>query len=74
MTKGLGDTDGYERKEIKMYSKITYYHTLYKKDITCIVCGAVEFHYTDHAYVTFKSGGHGYLVDTQYIKKIEPIE
>ena len=56
-----------------MYMKITYYHTLYKKDVTAIVCGSIEFHYTDHAYITFKSGGHGYLVDAQYIKSIAPL-
>ena len=56
-----------------MYLKITYYHTLYKRDVTEI-CGEVKFHYTDHVYVTFASGGHGYLVDAKYIKAIEPIE
>ena len=57
-----------------MYAKITYYHTLYKRDVTLITCGKINFHFTDHAFVTFKSGGHGYLVDTQYIKCIEPME
>ncbi len=57
-----------------MYSRITFYHTLYKRDVTTIAGGAIEFHYTDHAYITFKSGGHEYLVDAQYVKKIEPVE
>lgn len=57
-----------------MYSKITYYHTLYKREVTEIVCGAIEFHYTDHAYVTFASMGHGCMVDAKYIRKIELLE
>ena len=54
--------------------KITYYHGGFKKEVTDIGCGAVEFHYTDHAYVTFKSGGRGYIVDAKHIRKIEPID
>ena len=57
-----------------MYTKITYYHTLYKRDVTDIVCGEIQFHHTDHTYVTFKSAGHGVLVDAQYIKSIEPMD
>lgn len=54
--------------------KIIFYHTLYKRDVEYMVFGNIEFHYEDHAYVTFKSGGHGYMVDAKYIKRIEPIE
>lgn len=54
--------------------KITYYHTLYKKEVTDIVCGSIDFRYTDHAVVIYHSGGHGHIVDTKYIKKIEPLE
>lgn len=57
-----------------MYTKITFYHTLYKKDITMIATGTIQFRYTNHTYATFKSGGRGYIVDAQYIKKIELME
>lgn len=52
--------------------KIVYYHTLYKKVITQLVCGDIEFkHIGNDDVVVFKSGGHGYLVNTKYIKRIE---
>ena len=53
--------------------KITFYHTLYKEDVT-MICGDIQFHYTDHAYVTFASMGSGYLVDAKHIKNITSIE
>lgn len=56
------------------YWKITYYHTLCGRYVTNNICGPVEFHYTDHSYVTFSSGGHGYMVDAKYIKEIAPID
>lgn len=51
--------------------KITYYHTLYKRDVTDIVCGGIEF---KNGYVVFSSSGHKYAVGLVYVKAIEPLE
>ena len=55
--------------------KITYYYTLYKREITRIVAGDIAFKTTEsNSYVIFHSGGHGYQIETKYIRKIEPLE
>ena len=54
-----------------MYNKITYYHTLYKRDVTEIVTGRIDFH-QDH--ITFFCMGHGQAVRYEYIKSIEPLD
>lgn len=46
---------------------ITYYHTLYKKDVEALVVGNIEFKGEE---VYFKSGGHGYAIRVEYIRSI----
>ena len=48
--------------------KITYFHTLYKKEVTANVCGEIEF---KDRMAWFSSGGHYYAVEVKYIRKIE---
>lgn len=52
--------------------QITYYHTLYKREITTLVIDG-EFEFKD-GRVVFSSGGHRYAVEFEYIRKIEPIK
>lgn len=47
--------------------KITYYDSLYKREVTSIVCGEIVF--KDGA-VNFSSGGHRYRIELQYVRKI----
>jgi hypothetical protein len=51
--------------------KVTYYSTLYKRDVTVIVLETVVF---DEGMIKFASGGHKYAVDLKYVKKIESLE
>lgn len=55
-----------------MYAmKITYYHTLYKRNVTDIVAGSIE---VKDGKVVFASGGHRYAVELENIVSIDPIE
>lgn len=55
-----------------MYAmKITYYHTLYKRNVTGIVAGSIE---VKDGKAVFASGGHKYAIDLDRIVSIEPIE
>lgn len=65
------DKAGSIERSKQMYNKITYYHTLYKRDVTELVTGKIEFH-QDH--ITFSCMGHGQAVRYEYIKSIEPQE
>lgn len=59
-----------------MYNKITYYHTLYKREETDI-CGEVEFQHDEthnQTYVVFASMGRKHMIEAKYVRKIEPIE
>lgn len=51
--------------------KITYYHTLYKRNVTDIVAGSIRI---KDGKAIFASGGHKYAIDLVYIVSIEPIE
>lgn len=48
--------------------KITYFHTLYKRNVTCNVAGNIEF---KDGYANFAAGGHRYSVGIEYIVAIE---
>lgn len=50
------------------YMKITYYNTLYKREVKLFVAGKVEF---KNGEAHFSSGGHGYAVPLEYVRKIE---
>ena len=55
-----------------MYAmRIRYYHTLYKREATMNVFGDIKF---EDGRAVFKSGGHGYAIEMEYIIRIEPIE
>lgn len=59
-----------------MYSKITYYHTLYKRNVEEIVCGAIEFEYCESAKevcAVFAHFGRMQMIPVKDIKKIEPM-
>lgn len=47
--------------------KITYYHTLYKKNVTALVAGDISF---KDGYVHFASFGRRYAIEAQYIVSI----
>lgn len=58
-----------------MYSKITYYDTLYKRIVTDIVAGAIEFENTPSGpAAVFCSMGHREMIHVKHIKSIEPLE
>lgn len=47
--------------------KITYYHTLYKQNVTALVAGDITF---KDGYVYFHSFGSGYAIEAKYIVSI----
>lgn len=51
--------------------KITYFHTLYKKNVTSIVFGDIEF---KDGQVYFSASGHRYAVLVEHIVSIQKIE
>jgi len=53
-------------------AKITYYHTLYKREVTELVRNG-EFEFKD-GRVVFNSFGHGVAIEFEYVRKIELIE
>ena len=60
------------RKECKMYQiKITYYHTLYKRNVTEHVADDIVF---KDGKAVFSSMGYRQAVEAEYIVSIEPIE
>ena len=65
------DKTGSIERSSQMYNKITYYHTLYKRDVTEIVTGRIDFH---QYHITFFCMGHGQAVRYEYIKSIEPLD
>ena len=50
--------------------KITYFHTLYNRNVTKITD---EIKFLEDGTAVFFSGGHGYLVRIDRIRKIEKI-
>lgn len=55
--------------------KITYYHTLYKEDVTNIVAKDIKFKVENNeTYVYFASSGYGKRINAKYVIKIEAIE
>ena len=52
------------------YVRMTYFHSLYKRNETVLVCGGIEF---SNGMCVFKSGGRGYAVPVQNIVSIEPV-
>ena len=48
--------------------KITYYHTLYKMNVTRNVAGNIEF---KDGYANFAAEGHRYSIGIEYIVTIE---
>jgi len=53
------------------YVWMTYYHSLYKRNVTELVCGVIKF---SEGMCLFKSGGHGYAIPVHSIVSIEPVE
>lgn len=51
--------------------EITYWHTLYKREVTDIVFGSIQF--VGNA-VIFASHGHKCRVELEYVKSISPME
>lgn len=51
--------------------EITYWHTLYKREVTEIVFGSV--HFVGNA-VIFESHGRKCRVELEYVKSISPME
>lgn len=51
--------------------KITFWHTLYKRECTYNVCGNITF---KDGRAVFNSGGHGVAIESEYIISIEPLE
>ena len=55
--------------------KITYYHTLYKKNVTEIVAHDIQFkNESGETYVYFAASGHRYRVNAKYVVKVEADE
>lgn len=54
------------------HMKITYFSTLYKRNVTAIVFGEIKF--TMDGHIQFYSMGHGYELRLNQVKKIELIE
>lgn len=55
-----------------MYNmRIRYYNTLYKREMAINVAEDIKF---EDGRAVFKSGGHGYAIEFEYIVAIESIE
>lgn len=54
-----------------MYTRITFFHTLYQKEVTWMAFGAIRF---EDGRIVFHSGGHGYAVEFEYVRSIEPVK
>ena len=54
-----------------MYLEITYYHTLYKREVTDIVCGEVKM---EDGKAVFASMGRTQAVELEYVRSIKPVE
>ena len=54
--------------------KITYLHTLYNREVTQNVFGDIKFIIDNsRPHVLFYSGGHGYRIACEYVRKIEEV-
>ncbi len=51
--------------------KIRFFHTLYKQESEMNVFDNIKF---EDGKAVFKSGGHSYSIEVEYIISIEPIE
>jgi len=49
------------------YFKVTYYHTLYRREVTIITD---EVRFDDDGYARFSHMGHKEAVQIQYVRKI----
>lgn len=54
-----------------MYTKLTYFDTLYKREATMIICGDIDF-VTNPGMITFKSMGRGYAISVENVISISP--
>lgn len=62
-----------ETEERRDEMKLTYFDTLYKRDVTMIIAQGTKIEFKNNA-VHFYSGGHGYEIELEYIKEIESLE
>lgn len=53
--------------------KLTYFDTLYKRDVEMIVAQGTKIEFKDNK-IHFASGGHKYAIEMEYIKEIESLE
>lgn len=53
------------------YVELTYFHTLYKTDVTCLVCGGITF---EDGFAFFASSGHRYRIKAEHVRSINAVE
>jgi len=55
--------------------QITFFHTLYNKEVTHKVFGDIKFVYLNNrSYIRYCHMGHGCEVACEYVRKIEEVE